>query len=96
MYRAWIDAAIGLWSYVQHRTDIMSPVMKCTLRDRRSSLETTSAERLPSLAAGPPQALVAAAAHPLPRQSAHPGARTYGKPFAKRKGFDLMSLHRQS
>ena len=47
--------AFGPTSYARQRAGLMSPVMKCTLRDRRSSLETLAAFRA--------AASLAAAAH---------------------------------
>ena len=48
--------AFGPTSYARQRAGIMSPAMKCTLRDRRSSLETLAAFRAAA-------SLDAAAAH---------------------------------
>jgi hypothetical protein len=59
--------------HVRHRAGIMSPVMKCTLRDRRSAARR-SAERAALGAFSAAASVAAAAARALPRRSAHPGA----------------------
>ena len=51
----------------------MSPVMKCTLRDRRSIFETISGHRADFASFSAAASPAAATAHPFQPRSAHPG-----------------------
>jgi hypothetical protein len=59
--------------HLRHHAGIMSPVMKCTLGDRRSA-SRRSAEHAALAAFSAAASVAAAAARALPRRSAHPGA----------------------